>query len=484
MFVCFATAAVAQPPPLASRLVVAVASAPKSLDPALATDAAGARLLQLTNPALLRWDDAFQPVGLAATGCAQNQTSVTCTLPSGRTFHDGTPFTAQSVKAWLEFLKNTPRSPLSSLLDPVATITAPTATTLTLTLKQPTLGFLGKLVDIPLAVPPATDAVGEPRPGLGTYRLTHDDALGNVTLTPSLPDYPTLVFTPLADATTRLLKLKKGEVDVVVNDMGPELFDWAKQQGFVALATPSSSYTYLALNFRNPYLADGRIRQALNLALDRPAIRHYLLGDMAAPAGSLLPPGHPAAYQAAEPERDVFAAEDLLDAAGTLGDSDNPRFVLTLSTSTDALSQRVAQVLQQQLRGVGVEVELKPLEWAAFYDNVKAGRFDMALMNWSGELPPDFLAQVFHSRNVPPAGLNRGRVDVPALDKALDALVASTTPAQQTAAAITAQKMQEQTLPYIPLYRRHHLLVARPNVTGCTLPANGGYQGLLTCRKN
>lgn len=481
MFVWFASPAVAQAPP--NPLVVAVATAPKSLDPALATDAAGARLLQLTNPALLRWDDTYTPVGLVAEGCTQKAARITCILPAGEVFHDGTPLTAHAVKTWLEFVRNTPQSPLAALLAPVQGMVAHSNTMLEITLQQPTLGFMGALADIPLAVPPSATTLGQPRAGAGAYRLAAHDALGNVTLAAADNRLPSLLFTPLADATTRLLKLKKGEVDVVLNDIPPELFGWARQHGYGMVATPSSSYSYLAVNFTNPYLADGRIRRALASALDRAAIRHYLLGGMAAPAGSLLPPNHPAAYQAAETERDVFAAEDLLDAAGTLGDSQNPRFSLTLATSTDALSQRVALVLQQQLREAGVELKLETLEWAAFYDNVKAGRFDLALMNWSGELAPEFLVQVFHSAKVPPAGLNRGRVNIPVLDAALNRLASATTPAEQLAAAQTAQRLQEQTLPYIPLYRRHHTLVTRPGITGCTLPAGGGYQGLTTCRK-
>jgi len=459
-------------------LTVAVSTAPKTLNPAIATDTAAARLLQLTHPALLQWNAAFQPTGFVATGCTQPSLTVaTCTLPENQTFTDGTPLTAAAVAAWFRQLQANPRSPFSGQLKGVS-ITTPQAGQVAFQLPSPTLGFLATLTEIPLANP------ASPSVGMGPYRLQSMDAQGNATLATKkagLP--PTLTFTAVADATTRMLKLKKGEVDMAMNDLSPQLLQWAQGQGFNVVSAPADSYTYLGLNFNNPVLANPLVRKAMAMAINRPAIRQHLLNDMAQPAGSLMPPGSPAAWQAPEEAFDPFTAEDLLDQANLLRGPNNMRFTVTLLTSTDPFSQRVSQVLQAELRGVGINVELRPTEWASFYGSVKKGSFDMVMLAWTGELQPTFYYHLFNSAQVPPAGFNRGHVNNPEIDRLTAAVMNATTEAQQNAAAIALQQYLAKFLPYIPLYRRDDVLVTAPGITGCKLSAGTGYKGLLSCRK-
>ncbi|TKW62021.1 MAG: ABC transporter substrate-binding protein [Blastochloris viridis] len=457
-------------------LTVAVASAPRTLNPATTTDAAGARLLQLTHPALLRWSQNYQPEGLLAQGCSQPQpTRVECTLRSGQTFLDGAPLTATAVAAWYKTLQANPLSPFAQLKD--VSVTAPTATQLVLQLPSPTLGFAGILTEIPIANPQ------NPAIGAGPYQFVAHDTLGAVTLATSRTDLPaTLTFTPLSDATTRLIKLKKGEVDIVYNDVAPQLVDWAKHQGFAVQSVPGTSYSYLGLNLQHPQLKNPLVREAMALALNRAAIRKYVLGDMAEPASTLLPPGHPAAFNAPEEPFAPFDAENLLDEADLMRGPDNLRFRITLLTSTDPFSQRVSQVIQQQLEKVGIGVTLRPTEWASFYDTVKKGNFDMVMLAWTGELPPSFYHQAFHSTQVPPVGLNRGRLNDPQTDMLTHSILSAPTVQAQTVATLATQQYLAKVRPYLPLYRRHQILITKPTVTGCTVPPSGAYTGLLSCR--
>ncbi|MFA6046785.1 MAG: ABC transporter substrate-binding protein [Phycisphaerales bacterium] len=472
-FLLPAVAFAAQPQPLR----IAVANAPKTLDAAIATDAAAARLLQLTHPALLGWGPGYRPVGLVAQACgAENLRSVTCTLRPNARFTDGAPLTAPAVAAWFTQLQGNPRSPFSGQLKGVG-ITAPTSTTLHFALPSPTLGFVGMLTEVPIANP------ASPAAGMGPYHVEAQDTLGNTTLATTQPGLPArLSFMALADPTTRLLKLKKGEVDMVLNDLPPQLVQWAQKQGYGVVAVAGTSYTYLTFNFRNPYLARSGVREAVALALNRPAIRKFLLGDMAQPASSILPPGHPAAWAAPEEVFDPFTAESTLDDENLLRGPDNMRFTVTLLVSTDAFVQRLAQVIQAQLQGVGINVQLRPVEWAGFYDSVKKGDYDLALLTWTGEQRPDFYYHLFNASQVPPLGFNRGRVDVPQVNRLTLAIRDAPTEAAQNTLAIQLQQTLANVRPYIPLYRRAHTLVTRPGLTGCALPPSGAYTGLLTCR--
>lgn len=461
----------------AGPLTVAVSGPPKTLDPLLAADAAAARILQLTHPALVELTPTGEVRGHVATACTQPKPNqVTCTLPQAHTFADGTPLTATAVATWLGIVQSTPRSPLSGGLKDVS-ITAPTPKTLAFQLPSPTLTFLPFLAQIPIA------HFRNPAVGVGPYVAEGPDAMGSVTLRTRTVGLPVaLTFLPVADPSTRLLKLKKGEVDIVLNDLSPELVQWARQNGLKVQAVAGSSYTYIGLNLTNSLLSEKTVRQALVLGLNRPAIRRTLLGGLASAAETMLPSSHAAAWAAPEEPYDPFTAETLLDEAGLLRGPDNKRLTLTLQTSTDPLSQKISQAIQAEWAEIGVNVVLRPMEWASFFTSVQKGQFESVLLAWTGEQTPDFYNQVFHSSQVPPVGLNRGYVRDNQLDAMLNALHNATNTAEQTKQAIDVQKKVADLTPLIPLYRRFNVMVTRRDVTSCHISASGDYKGLLSCQ--
>lgn len=477
-------AAQASPNPLR----VGIATPPRTLNPLLAADATGARLLQLTHPALLTWSATFKPQGLVASDCQQqNPTVIACALPAGRTFTSGAPLTANALATWLQQVQGSPRSPLAGAWRNVS-ITAPTPAQLVLTLPSPTLGFWATLIETPLADP------ANPAFGAGPYVATQVTLTQVITLQPSpSAALPTLQFRPLSDATTRLLQLQKGELDLLLHDLPPTLVGYAQQQaaarGWQVQTVPSSSYTYLALNFGNAYLAQPAVREALSLALNRPLLRQALLQNAASPATSLLPSGHPALWPAPEDPYDPFTAESLLDdtmlpdGRTLLLGPEGTRLTLTLLTSTEAFSQRLAQALQAAWGKIGVEVVLQSAEWASFHSRVQQGQFDMALLTWTGLQDPTFYAKAFNSTQAPPAGLNRGRVNDAELDALTTQLLAAPTESAQAALAKQVQQRVATLRPYLPLWRRDHVLVQDPQVRGCTMGPSGDYRGLLACKR-
>ncbi|RYG58683.1 MAG: ABC transporter substrate-binding protein, partial [Alphaproteobacteria bacterium] len=249
------------------------------------------------------------------------------------------------------------------------------------------------------------------------------------------------------------------------------------------VSVAGTSYSYLGLNHKNTTLSRPEVREALALSINRPAIRKHLLGGLAEPAFTLLPQGHPAVWNAPEEAFDVFTAESLLDDAGLLRGPDNTRATLTLLTSTDPFSQRVAQAIQAQLANVGIRLVLRPTEWASFYDAVKKGNFDMVMLAWTGEQQPAFYYHAFHASQIPPVGLNRGQLNNPQVNTLTKAIVDAPTVQAQTEATLATQKLLAEVRPYIPLYRRHQILVTGPQLQGCQLNANGFYTGLLACQK-
>ena len=458
---------------------IGLSSAPKTLNPALAADAAGARLLQLTHPALL----AKSPAGVPQPGLASCQTmanGLRCNLKAGLTFADTTPATAALVAQWLQQVQANPRAPAAAQLKGL-TFTAPTIQTIQisrgLSPTQSHQTLLQTLADLPIAHP------ANPSLGLGAYTLSHTDVLGTTLLTPRNPAKAPLQFLVVPDATTRLLKLQRNELDAAYNDLPPELITYAQRHGLGVITAPGSGYTYVNLNHRLPWLAEARVREALSLALNRPQLRQFMLGGRAAVAESLLPPGHPALWPAPEDPFNPARAKALLQAVRN--DHPNwPPLHLTLLVSTEALSQRLGQWLQASWQAVGIQVTLQPQEWGGFFAAVQQGRFDLVVLSWTGLQQPTFYHQVFHATQPPPNGLNRGAISDTTLNILTTAILTATTPAASTSATLATQAYVASFRPYLPLFRRHNVLLTRPGLVGCAVAPDGGYTGLTQCRRS
>ena len=183
---------------------------------------------------------------------------------------------------------------------------------------------------------------------------------------------------------------------------------------------PGADYQYIGINLRDPRLQDVRVRQALAYAIDRQAIVEYLrrgLADAGRPACCRRCPGH------STPDIVTFLTirrrrATLLDEAGYRDpDGDGPRrgCTLTLKVSNIEFNRLQSSVIQQNLRDVGIALDVRTYEFATLYADVLAGNFQLYFLQWAGGAlaDPDILRRVFHSTQVPPAGFNRGHFSNP-----------------------------------------------------------------------
>ena len=100
-----------------------------------------------------------------------------------------------------------------------------------------------------------------------------------------------VVLKIVPDEIMRGLELKKGTVDLIVNDMSPDTVEQLREEGSMQIAaSPGTDYAYVGINLRDPLLADRRVRQAIGYAIDREAIVKYLRRGLAQPAVGLVPP--------------------------------------------------------------------------------------------------------------------------------------------------------------------------------------------------
>jgi peptide/nickel transport system substrate-binding protein len=167
-------------------------------------------------------------------------------------------------------------------------------------------------------------------------------------------------------------------------------------------------------------------------------------------------------------------ARALLDAAGYPdpdGDGPRPRLRLSLKVSNNEFNRLQSSVIQQNLREVGVALDVRTYEFATLYADVLKGSFQLFTLQWVGGAvaDPDILRRVFHSTQTPPAGFNRGYFSDPQVDRLLDEAARSTSEPRRRALYGAVEKIVARQAPYISLWYKTNVAVARRSLDGIHL---------------
>jgi peptide/nickel transport system substrate-binding protein len=289
-------------------------------------------------------------------------------------------------------------------------------------------------------------------------------------------------FMVVPDDTTRALELRKGSADLAINALPFDtVLTLEREPTLQVLQHPGTRLGYMAFNLRDPILKDARVRQAIACALDRQPLIHYLMRDSARPAASVLPP-ESWAYEADVPQYsyDPAKARHLLDAAGYPA-VNGVRFHLTMKTSTEESSRAMAAVFQQQLREVGIALDIRSFEFATFFADVIHGEFQVYSLRWvGGNEDPDIFEYAFHSSRIIPKGANRQYYSNPRVDALIDhARIATDQNARkQDYAAI--QRILADDMTYINLWYFDNVMVYSKRVHNLQLNPSGNYDFLRT----
>ncbi|KAB2958304.1 MAG: ABC transporter substrate-binding protein, partial [Thermoanaerobaculia bacterium] len=279
------------------------------------------------------------------------------------------------------------------------------------------------------------------------------------------PRLERVVLREVPDVTVRVLELRKGSVQLVVNGVPPDVVPMFEDDArFRVVKSPGSNYAYLGLNLEDPALSDARVRRALALSLDRERLVATLWRGQGEVTETMLPPGHWARHDdLPRVAHDPALARRLLDEAG-FPDPDGPegprpRLTLTYKTSTDETARLQAQILQAMAAEAGIALEIRSLEFATFFADVQRGAFQVFSLTRTGIEEPDLYALLFHSRNVPPVGANRGRYRNPALDRLLERGGRLVEPAERRPVYLEIQEAVARDLPYVSLFTRTNVAV-------------------------
>jgi len=476
-----------------SALTFLLEANPTNLDPRYSTDAQSAHLDGLLFSSLLERDAQMNLHGdLAESWETPDPLTYVFHLRRDVHFHDGRLVTSADVKATFDFIMNPAnRSPKRGAFRMVTSIEAPDAATVIFHLKEPYASFTINLVRPTTGIAPANAGpeFSQHPIGSGPFRFVSQSQDDEVIVERSAdyfrgaPSVSRVRFRIVPDALVRALELRKGSADLEVSTLAPDMIPvLAKQATLAVTQRPGTNFTYLGLNIEDPILAHREVRQALAYATDRDALIRYLLHGQARVASGILPPDH-WAYEpnVTQYTLDPARAEQLLDSAGFPRKPNGPRLHITLKTSTDEQFRLIGAALQEQWRRLGVELELRPLEFATLLSDAVKGNFQLNLLRWVGaNNDPDIFEFVYSSKRFPPDGANRGHYRNPRIDALTDQIRTEMDREKRKALCSEVQKILAVDLPYLPLWFTDSVSVHRRALGDLPLSPTGDFDFLAT----
>jgi peptide/nickel transport system substrate-binding protein len=475
-----------------NALVMIIESSPTNLDPRVGIDAQSERIGELLFDALLTRDEHLnvQP-GIAERWEIPDPLTYVFHLHRGVLFHDGRPLTARDVKWTFDsLLEGKIRSTKAAAYRFVDHVDAPDESTVVFHLKEPNSSLLWNLSEGASGIVPygSLDEITRNPIGSGPFKFVsaeQDKELvveRNGNYWGTKPRLARVRFTVVPDATTRALELRKGSADAAINALTSDtIVALERETNLQVERAPGTVLSYLAFNLRDPVLRDARVRQAIAYAVDRGPLLQYIWRGFAQPARSVLPPqswaydSNVAAYP-----HDPGKARQLLDSAG-YPDREGVRFHLTMKTSTEESTRLLAAVLQQQLREVGIALDIRTFEFATFFADVTSGAFQLYSLRWiGGNEDPDIFEYSFHSNRFPPKGANRGFYFNPRIDSLIDEARRATDQDVRKRLYAEVQETLATDEPYINLWYFDNVLVHTRRVRNVTLNPSGNYGFLKT----
>ncbi len=476
-----------------NTLVMVIESSPTNLDPRVGVDAQSERIDTLLFDSLVHRDDHFnlQP-WLADSWEIPNAQTYIFHLHHGVRFHNGQPLTARDVKWTFDsLLSGKIRSAKTSTYVPVDRIDAPDDYTVVFHLKEPFAPMLWNLSDGAIGIVPygSGDDFNRKPLGSGPFRFVRAQMDKEVVIERN-PEYwampaklQRVEFKVIPDATTRALELRKRSADIALNSLVADtVVALERDRELTVTKSDGTIYAYLAMNLRDPILKDVRVRHAIAYAINVEPIIHYLLRDQARPAYSVLPPQH-WAYDAdvAKYPHDPTRARQILDDAGYRA-TNGIRFHLTMKTSTDESTRLLAAVLQQQLREVGIALDIRTFEFATFFADVTKGAYQIHSLRWVGgsNLDPDIFEHVFDSDSFAPKRANRTFYSNPRVDQLIREARGTVDQQKRKTIYDEVQRILAEDLPYINLWYLDNVLVHTNRVRGIELSPSGNYDFLRT----
>ena len=409
--------------------------------------------------------------GLAESWEVIDDTTTVFHLRQGVKFHNGEEMTSEDVKYSLERCIANPGVNYNYLI--IESITCDDDYTVTIKTSAPFNALLYRLsLDAASIICKSADTSAEEfnkNPvGTGPFKFVSWELGGDVVLEAfedywgGAPAVKRVIFRTIPEALNRTIGLETGEVDLAY-DLGiTDLESLADNASVTTLTSPSTTVWYVGMNVQKAPFDNEKVRQAVAYALDPQGYIDLVFSGEATPANyTMLPPSVDGyVSDCSDYSCNVEKAKELLAEAGY-----PDGFSTTLWCSDTQVMRDSAVVIQEQLRQVGINAEVKTLESGQFQSETGNGAHDMFIMSKTSIDPDSMLRSMYHTEALGPSG-NRCFWTTPEVDALIDE--ASTTTDTEHAMELYAeiQSKVAEAAPLVPMAVEHLNAGMQSNVKG------------------
>ena len=327
--------------------------------------------------------------------------AVVIKLRPGVKFHDGEPFNAEAVRFNIERHINTPGSFRKSEIGEITKVEVVSDLAVRLSLSEPLVPLLAALTDragmmvSPKAAKELGDRFGTKPVCAGPYRFVERVAQGKIVLEKFASYWDRanvhvdrVEFVPITDSTARLASLRSGDLQMIERVSPTDVGQIREDSRLKVTGVPELGFQVIRLNVANgpksKAFADARVRQAIDLLIDRETLVKTVFNNEYVPGNQWVSPSSPY-YNAKLPvrKRDIARAKQLLREAG------QPSFAFTLIVPPERDRQEASLIIQAMLAEAGVTMTIQTQENVTMLQAGRRGDFEAYFTFWSGRPDPD-----------------------------------------------------------------------------------------------
>ncbi|MBM3522014.1 MAG: ABC transporter substrate-binding protein [Alphaproteobacteria bacterium] len=430
---CFALAAALSLSAVSAQtLRIGLAEDPDALDPTTARTFVGRIVFASLCDKLFDINAKLEVVPQLATGFewSGDGKELLIRIRDGVSFHDGEKMDAAAVKYSLDRHLKMQGSFRRAEISVVQSVDIVDTTTVKLVLAAPFSPLIAALTDRAgmIVSPKAAEAAGAQfgnRPVCaGPFRFVERVAQDRIVLE-RFANYwdkarihlEASCSSRIPDSTVRLANLQAGGLELIERVQPTDIPQIKRNNRLVLSLSDELGYVGLTLNVGNGDRAKGpigdkRVREALELALDRAIINQVVFNGEFVPGAQPIPPANPFHMAGVKPgERNVERAKALLREAGHPA----PKIELMIPNAPD--SRQIGEIMQSMAKEAGIDISLRATEFATSLNAAEKGDFDAYLIGWSGRVDPDGNIFSFWKTGGP---LNYAKISNPELDRLVD----------------------------------------------------------------
>lgn len=446
------------------------------LNPVLSTDSSSGDINALIYNGLVKYDKDLKLTGDLAESwsVSPDGLEIIFKLRKNVLWHDGEPFTAEDVKYTYEKLIDPLiKTPYGSDYTLVKNLKVMDPYTLKVIYKEPFAPALESwgIGILPKHIFENGDFNSHPRNrrpvGTGPFKFKEwvtDEKIvldANAAYFEGKPHLSRYIYRIIPDQSVQFLEMRKASID----ELGLTPDQWRAYPEFFAnynkFRYPSFAYTYLGFNLRLPLFADIRFREAVAFAINKSELIDGVLLGMGKAASGPYPP-QSWAYNPAVKDRE-FNPQKSKELLGELGykDTDGDGYLDTagkplqftiMTNQGNKMRSLTAEIIQSQLKAVGIKVNVRVIEWSAFiHQFIDKGSFEAVLLGWSLSRDPDQYS-IWHSGQVNEGQYNFVSYKNPEADKLLETGRRSFDRSERERIYRKLHSVLARDLPYIFLY--------------------------------